>query len=101
MGDSLFLIGLFFGVAVSGLLGFLIGDRSGNGLAGLVLGVVLGPLGWLIAALVLKEKPTQTRRRPVMPRREVIDEVEAWERKRRVTPLPPVPEHLRGKKIED
>jgi hypothetical protein len=101
MEDLYLLGGILGGMAVSGLIGFLIGDRSGNGLAGLLLAVVLGPLGWLIAALVLKEKPTEKRCRPVMPRREVIDEVEAWERKHSGTPLPPVPEHLRGKKIED
>jgi hypothetical protein len=101
MNDFLLLGGVVTGLAVSGLIGFLIGDRSGNGGAGLFLALVLGPLGWLIAALVLKEKPREMVARAAVPRRPLIDDVEAWERKEHGTPLPPAPDHLKGRKIED
>lgn len=91
----LFVGGVVGVLAVSGLIGFLIGDRSGNGGAGLGLALLLGPVGWIIAAVGLKRKPEKKVAVAVPPRREVLDEVEAWERKEMGTPVPPVPEHLR------
>jgi len=49
MDDSGFL--LVFWAIIGAIVGGIIGDRKGRGGAGVVLGLLLGPIGWLIIAL--------------------------------------------------
>ena len=93
---------IFFWVmvpAVSALVGYLIGGSKGNGLAGLLLGLFLGPLGWLIAAVLSGHRQKPSASAPGSFYKE--DPVEAWDMKERAKTILEVPLHLRGKKIED
>jgi len=49
MDDPTFVL-LFWGI-IGTLVGAIIGDRKGRAGAGAFLGLLLGPIGWLIAAL--------------------------------------------------
>ena len=49
---EIFFVGIMSGVCA--VIGGIIGDRKDAGLAGVMWGMFLGPLGVLIAALVLK-----------------------------------------------
>jgi hypothetical protein len=52
MDDSGFIIVCFvFWLVVNPTVGYLIGKRKNNADGGLVLGLLLGPIGWLIAAV--------------------------------------------------
>jgi hypothetical protein len=46
-----FLIPLFFLTTPCGLIGAIIGQRKGRAGAGFFLGILLGPIGWLIVGL--------------------------------------------------
>src|SRR5437660_8238121 len=41
-----------FGMALSAVIGYLIGARRGIGTAGALMSAFLGPIGWLLAALL-------------------------------------------------
>lgn len=43
---------VFFGATFCGVVGFFIGKLKTRELEGFILGLILGPLGWLIAALL-------------------------------------------------
>jgi hypothetical protein len=49
-----YLIGLLLGAAICGVIGMAIGDLGGkkNGAAGFALGALLGPIGWIITAVL-------------------------------------------------
>jgi hypothetical protein len=56
---------------VGGAVGYAIGKSKGMGLAGLLLGVFLGCIGWLIIALIpgsASTAPVAMRRRRLVPR---------------------------------
>src|SRR5438067_2485432 len=44
-------MGLLLWAIVGGFVGAMIGDRKGRGGEGLVLGLLLGPIGWLVVGL--------------------------------------------------
>ena len=44
-------------LAVMAVIGGLIGSRNGNTLAGVILGFLLGPIGWLITLLWSDPRP--------------------------------------------
>ncbi len=52
MDDNLFLFGLILGAAICGAIGYTIGQSRGRGPDGLGLGLFLGPIGCIIAALL-------------------------------------------------
>lgn len=65
---------------LSGLVGFWIGEigNRGNGLTGAVLGALLGPVGWIITAVMRLERPGEgTPRGPDQGERERIARLEA------------------------
>lgn len=47
-----------FWVVIGGLVGVLIGQSKGEGGSGCVLGALLGPIGWLILALMKGNRKT-------------------------------------------
>lgn len=47
---------------ISGLIGAIIGGTKGKGGAGFVLGALLGPIGWLIAAVLTPTADVAVRR---------------------------------------
>ena len=94
-------LGFFLGGwCVSAVIGYLIGNSFGRGGSGLGLGLLLGPLGWLVV-LLLKDPRARCplcqgalpsagvarcrhcggdlRPRPVVPVGSARDPVEAWE----------------------
>jgi hypothetical protein len=82
-------------------LGKVVGGMRGQAELGLLLGLLLGPLGVLVAVVLPESRggggPAAGKREHVA-RRDPMAEWEAAERAK--TPLP-VPEHLRGKRVED
>lgn len=52
-----YFIDLFIGMLVCGLVGALIGRSRGRPIDGLGWGILLGPLGWLIVALLSDKRP--------------------------------------------
>lgn len=52
MDDVTLLSCLIFWVFIGGLIGAAIGANKGNGSSGFWLGAILGPIGWIIAALL-------------------------------------------------
>jgi hypothetical protein len=52
-----FFIDLFIGMLIGGLVGALIGRSRGRLVDGLGWGIILGPIGWLIVALLKDLRP--------------------------------------------
>ena len=48
-------ISLVIGIAIGAWVGLIIGRAKGNEKAGMLWGAFLGPLGWIIAALTIKD----------------------------------------------
>lgn len=103
---DLFVLLLLVGMAVCGFLGYAVGETRNQGGLGCCLGLLLGPLGILIAALLPKQeapkvprwKEKQARKYRAAP---VMDPVEEWEAKERAKQPLPVPPHLKGKTQDD
>jgi hypothetical protein len=57
IGLVFFLIGFFVWILIFGLVGALIGRRRGRIGSGVFWGVLFGPLGWLIVALLKDLRP--------------------------------------------
>jgi hypothetical protein len=98
-----FLIGMLFACFFCGILGGIIGEGRGRGGAGFMCGFMLGPLGVIIALLLPREEkrpaaiaPVQKKRVAVMP-----DQVELWEARERNKKVLQVPEHLRGRRVDE
>lgn len=49
--ELLLILGLLSGLAVAGCVGYFIGRAVGDAKGGLVWGLLLGPLGWLVVLL--------------------------------------------------
>ena len=84
------------GTGLFGFLGHVLGRGRGNESAGMILGMLLGPLGCLIAALL---PDTRTK-----PRGECVarpDRMEEWEARERAKVPLAVPSHLRGRTVDD
>lgn len=84
-------LGLLSSMAVGGVIGEL-AERN-NGKLGALLGI-LGPVGWVIVALLPRDamgKPVakQPRQRPQRP--EALDPVTAWEQRQKIQAGPPEP----------
>lgn len=60
-------LGTFVGIAISGTVGAAIGSPKGRIVAAFWLGVLLGPIGWLIAAYL---KPSEDRQREIVEEQE-------------------------------
>jgi len=118
---------LLGGLAVSGLIGGLIGNGKERGMEGLIWGLLLGPMGWVI---VLARSDSR-RKCPacggalgegkvsrckncgsVLGRLSVLpgelqsscgkpDPMLDWEAREQAKTVLPVPEHLRGKHLEE
>ena len=43
---------ILFGIVIMCLVGYLIGDTRGHGSEGVLLGLLLGPIGWIITLLL-------------------------------------------------
>ncbi len=87
------------GSFVMSLLGLWIGASRGRAGAGFLCGFLLGPLG-VILTLFLPEVPKESgARKRSLPRKP--DPLEAWETQERTKVVPPVPAHLRGRRLDD
>ena len=63
MGPQIAMLMLTMGwLALSAWLGYWIGSQRGRGGAGALLGLCLGPLGWLIAAVLPTTAALEARR---------------------------------------
>ena len=51
MGDTGVVLIVFWVVVVNPLVGYAIGERKGNVATGIILGLLLGPIGWLVTAM--------------------------------------------------
>jgi len=123
---------IFFCVCViNGLVGYAIGQRAGRGLAGILWGVLLGPIGWVVILIAGGSGPKCPRCQGVLPSAEVRackhcgaiiaskgakskkaekirqqwaarDPLEEWEAQERMKAGPPAaPEHLKGKSWDE
>jgi hypothetical protein len=98
---------LLVSALLCGWIGKLVGGTKGQGEIGAILGFFLGPLGILIAVFLPVANKAPVRQRvvkdcrlpPVNPPK--WDAVEAWESEQREKKVLPVPEHLRGKKLDE
>jgi hypothetical protein len=55
--NNLFLVTSLVGVLIGGGIGFLIGNSKNRPVLGLVLGALLGCIGWIIVAIVPRKSP--------------------------------------------
>ena len=51
MDDTGVVLIVFLVVVVNPLVGYAIGERKGNVATGIILGLLLGPIGWLVTAM--------------------------------------------------
>ena len=51
MDDTGVVLIVFWVVVVNPLVGYAIGERKGNVATGIILGLLLGPVGWLVTAM--------------------------------------------------
>ena len=51
MDDTGVVLVVFWVVVVNPLVGYAIGERKGNVATGIILGLLLGPIGWLVTAM--------------------------------------------------
>ena len=51
MDDTGVVLIVFWVVVVNPLVGYAIGERKGNVATGIILGLLLGPIGWLVTAM--------------------------------------------------
>ena len=109
---------IILGCVIGGVVGYLLGNLKGAGGAGFALGLLLGPIGWVIALLLSDKRRKCPLCQGAVPEgklarckncggdltasarargaaMEAVDPVEAWEREQAGTPVLPVPEHLR------
>ena len=88
LGDKIqLLVFIVCGIGVFGGIGYAIGDPKGRGFFGLWLGLLLGPIGWIVIGLLGREGVDQERECP-----ECLGSVPAAARKCRHcgSDLPPV-----------
>lgn len=103
MEDFVFLFVLLVVMAISGMIGSSLGKPKGNESVGGLLGAFFGPLGWVLAA-VMEDKRQKLPGVPVKRERaeykkpDPIKEFEARERAKKVLE---VPDHLRGRKVDE
>jgi hypothetical protein len=75
------------GMIVCGFLGYAVAHTRNQGGLGLVLGLLLGPLGILVAALLPRQEPAPGPRGASqgrsLARRATTDPVDAWEARER------------------
>ena len=81
------LVGLLFALAAFGLVGALCGRTRGKEGLGLLAGLFLGPLGWLLILLAYPVPPapvafTPTSTMPRFPGRPLSEKDAAWEKAR-------------------
>jgi hypothetical protein len=86
--ESFWVFGLLAGALVCGILGMVVASGKGNGGMGFVLGLLLGPLGILIAVLLpRKDVPSASALRAKKKLQNFAarrgDPVEEWERNQR------------------
>ena len=51
MDDTSVVLIVFWVIVVNPLVGYAIGERKGNVATGIILGLLLGPIGWLVTAM--------------------------------------------------
>jgi hypothetical protein len=67
------IIGILSTFVFFGAIGILIGQRKGRTLAGLLFGMILGPIGWLVVALGPSKRELLSRPCPHCNQLVVID----------------------------
>ena len=81
MDDTGVVLIVFWVVAVNPLVGYAIGERKGNVATGIILGLLLGPIGWLVTAMCFSnlrkcpfcsEEKSRCKRRPVVVLRDAL-----------------------------
>lgn len=68
VGLAIVVAWLVFWIGVGGGVGYLIGNSKGRGTAGFWLGVVLGLIGWIIAACLSPSYEVQVQRAEMFER---------------------------------
>jgi hypothetical protein len=76
------MIWIIIGLLGSAIIGYLCGRGRGREVEGGILGLFLGPVGWLITLLLRPDLPP-----PLSRPGHYEDQVDAWERKRKMTPV--------------
>lgn len=109
------------GFAVNLLIGWAIGNSKGRPGFGMVMAFFLGPIGWLIAAIADDKRPKCRHCHGPLPDRmvnkclhcggqirceraaemEAIDPIDEWDAREKSKTILPVPEHLRGRRIDE
>lgn len=102
--EPVFIFQVLGGALVCAVIGMIAAGTKGNGLAGFAWGFLLGPLGILIA-IIIPENPewikSRCPRKPARPMALPVDPVDQWEAKEKAKTVLPVPDHLRGRKIDE
>ena len=114
-------------IVICGLIGFLLGKMKGREGLGFVLGLLMGPIGWILVLPMQDVRPRCRHCKGVIPdadaavcmhcrqplkaavksrvRGPVIDPVSQWaaeeEAKEKAQTVLAVPEHLRGRKVDE
>jgi hypothetical protein len=88
-GEGAFLIGALIGWIVVIVAAWMVGESRGRPGAGFLCGLVLGPLGIVVALFLQREKSPESKRPPGSPTRRERrmpvkrDPLEEWEEKQR------------------
>lgn len=77
---------VIFLLLLCGVIGSWAGSQRGRSVAGFWLGVLAGPLGWIVVCLLPAVK--QSARETVVREKSLIDPVDAWERSQAGPPIP-------------
>lgn len=83
------------------------GAKRGRRGAGIYCGIVLGPIGVVVAFFLPREeqpmarKITETNQRKKLIVAKTPDQLETWEAQERNRAVPPVPPHLRGRRVDE
>ena len=109
------------GFAISLMIGLAIGNSKGRPGFGMAMAFFLGPIGWLIAAIADDKRPKCRHCRGPLPSLMVsrcmhcggqiryekavdmamMDPIDEWDAREKAKTILPVPEHLRGRRLDE
>lgn len=106
MEMDVFVLLFVVGGVVCGFLGYLVGNTRNQGGLGFALGLLLGPLGILVAALLPRNESLKAQRWQEKQSRKYrtapfMDQVAEWEAKEKAKQPLPVPPHLKGRQLDE